>query len=563
MSSVNVLINGKQSLTLTQNDYKAQGGQGTVYVKGGKAYKVYHDPNNMIPEAKIIELKGITSATILAPTDILYDPKKQIPIGFAMKYVDNTEYLTKMFSRNFKDTNGIDAKMIIKLVTEMQHALEDIHKAGVLVGDYNEMNFLVDASTYSIPYHIDVDSYQTKSFPCTAIMDTVRDRRLPFGKFDELSDWFSWAVVTFQMYTGTHPYMGRHPNFKTTELDQRMIQRVSVFDKDVKLPKACHDFSAIPQNQLEWYKKVFNDGYRSAPPVASSAMFVPGFTPIVVVGSDGFIVELITDYGDRILDVVYIAGVRYVITTKHIFKKDSEVFDFTKTPTNVKLLNLLGYDPVISVLQSGVMKFFTFGREEIDTTNIDGYMTYNNVMYTIHNGSLIEHMFTKGQRVMHSTKIIDTITPVFKAFEGVVVQDVFGKRRLSIPYASGLCASIVVPELEGHRIIDGKRTGQFVALITEKSGVYIRTMLHFDAKFSAYTIKMESGTSDTSINMVTHKNGMLVSIVNGDTVELMVDLVRGEKRITDCPADIDNKLIDAIDRIMFISDTKLYSLKMK
>ena len=48
-------------------------------------------------------------------------------------------------------------------------------------------SFLIDSS-FSIPYHIDVDSYQTDNFPCTAIMDTIRDRRLPFGKFDDLSD---------------------------------------------------------------------------------------------------------------------------------------------------------------------------------------------------------------------------------------------------------------------------------------------------------------------------------------------------------------------------------------
>ena len=185
MSNLNLLINGKTKITLTQNEYKAQGGQGTVYVKGNLAYKVYHDPTRMIPEMKVRELAAIGLPGVLAPQDALMDTKGTI-VGFTMPYVKDTEYLTKMFSRSFKDANNIGADKIVHLVTEMQKTLSALHTKKIIVGDYNEMNFLVD-SNFAIPYHIDVDSYQTPNFPCTAIMDTVRDRRLPFGKFGLLS----------------------------------------------------------------------------------------------------------------------------------------------------------------------------------------------------------------------------------------------------------------------------------------------------------------------------------------------------------------------------------------
>ena len=190
----NVLINGNVNISLGQSDYKAQGGEGIVYVKNNIAYKIYHEPKKMIPEGKILELQKIKTENVLAPKNILYNPKTLKAIGFTMPYVNDTEYLTKLFSKQFKNDHAISISQIIEIISKMQKQLQSLHNEKIIVGDYNEMNFLIDSS-FSIPYHIDVDSYQTDNFPCTAIMDTFRDRRLPFGKFDDLSDWFSWAIV--------------------------------------------------------------------------------------------------------------------------------------------------------------------------------------------------------------------------------------------------------------------------------------------------------------------------------------------------------------------------------
>ena len=562
MSNLNLLVNGSTKITLTQNDYKAQGGQGIVYVKGNLAYKIYHDPTKMIPEMKVRELSAIKMPVVLAPQDTLVDSKTGTVVGFTMPFVKDTEYLTKLFSRNFKDTNNIGADTVVNLIDEMRSALGELHKKNIIVGDYNEMNFLVDAD-FKIPYHIDVDSYQTPNFPCNAIMDTVRDRRLPFGKFDELSDWFSWAVVTFQMYTGIHPYMGRHPSFKTTQLDERMVQRISVFDPDVKIPKACQDFSAIPKAHLEWYKKVFIDGYRSEPPIAGAFGYVPGFTAVVVTGTGSFIVDIVHDYKEKIVSVDYIAGIRYVLTTTKIFKKETEIFSFQTKHDNVKLLSVVGNEPIIAVIKAGMIKFFDIARNEVGNIACDASMVSNGVLYSIVSGRMLENIFINGHKIIHTTKVVDNIAPIFKAFDGVVVQDLFGKRRLSIPYKTGMCASVMVPELEGYRVIDAKRIQQFAEFIIERSGKYSRFMMYFSQDFKSYECKIEHDVQQQSVNMIVRQNGMKVSIIEHDTMELMMDFKRGEKRVTDCPADDANTLVDGIDRLMFISDTKLYAMKMK
>lgn len=556
-----ILINGVTRLKLTQNDYKAQGGQGIVYVKGGYAYKIYHDPIRMIPSGKINELKALNSIPIvLSPVDILYCSKTNKEIGFSMKYVSDCEYFTKLFSKQFKSNNSISHQTIVDLTTVMQNTLRDIHKNKILVGDYNEMNFLTDKS-YMIPYHIDVDSYQTPNYPCTAIMNTVRDRRLPFGSFDELSDWFSWAVVTFQMYTGIHPYMGRHPKYKTTELDERMVNRISVFDRDVKIPKGCQDFSVIPKNQLEWYKKVFVDGHRSEPPLPGDFL-VLGFTPVLVSG-DNFVVDLIHNYNEKIISVQYMNGVRYVVTERAIYKTASEIFTFTHSKHNVKLIEMVGMEPILIVSVGNSLQFYDIQKNKIGEIASDGWMISDKKLYTVVSGNLLENSFTSLAKILHSTSRVDNIAPNFNVYDGMVVQDIFGKARLSIPMGNGICYSLNIHELNGCRIIEGKRIKRFAQFLLEKNGTYSRMVIHFSSDFSSYTFKQENDITYKSFQMIVKDNGMMVSIIEDDTMELMMDTVRGEKRVGDSPIESDMLLIDAGERVMFASGRKLYSVKSK
>jgi len=72
-------------------------------------------------------------------------------------------------------------------------------------------------NNYKTPIFLDVDSYQTPSFHADALMESVRDPLIQNNKFTELSDWYSFGIVVFQMYIGIHPFKGRHPNFKKNE----------------------------------------------------------------------------------------------------------------------------------------------------------------------------------------------------------------------------------------------------------------------------------------------------------------------------------------------------------
>ena len=188
-NTVNVSVNGKRKVSLRQRDYLSQGGEGAVYAKKGIAYKIYHDPNAVIPDQKIAELRVLDSPYVMAPRDILYDCGTGQAVGFTMKYVENLEYLCRLFVGNFKKANHISPSDIVEIVKKMQKLLHEIHRKNIVVADYNEMNVLLDTRSGD-PYHIDVDSYQTPGFRATAIMESVRDRQFPMGTFNQLATGF-------------------------------------------------------------------------------------------------------------------------------------------------------------------------------------------------------------------------------------------------------------------------------------------------------------------------------------------------------------------------------------
>jgi hypothetical protein len=158
----------------------------------------------MIAPAKLRELSVLAEPNIIRPEKILLDARKT-PVGYSMRYVDRARALCQIFPRAFRVRNNLSSGSIVSLVRRLQDGVRYVHSKGILIVDLNELNFLISDDFTEI-YFIDVDSYQTPSFPATALMESVRDRHS--HGFSEKTDWFSFAVVSFQMFVGIHPYKG-------------------------------------------------------------------------------------------------------------------------------------------------------------------------------------------------------------------------------------------------------------------------------------------------------------------------------------------------------------------
>ncbi|HEX7773949.1 MAG TPA: hypothetical protein VF435_16120, partial [Pyrinomonadaceae bacterium] len=240
-------VPGEGYVQLGRMEFKAQGGEGAVYVKGPTAYKIYADPSRCIAQAKIDELSSLVQSNIIRPVRLILD-NKNTPVGYTMRAVGKAHSLCRLFPKAFRQRNNITPEITLRLVRQLQTGVLHVHTNGVLIVDLNEMNFLVSADFAEL-FFIDVDSYQTPSFPATALMESVRDRHATTHTTS--SDWFAFAVVSFQIFVGIHPFKGtyaplQHLPDNAAKLDARMRGNISVLHSGVTVPAACLPFSVIP-----------------------------------------------------------------------------------------------------------------------------------------------------------------------------------------------------------------------------------------------------------------------------------------------------------------------------
>jgi hypothetical protein len=272
-SPLRVHLPGKGEVALTQTDYLATGGEGVVYAKGGYVYKLYLDPAGARArgiEAKLKLLQTIQHPHIVAPTDVLLNAQHEVE-GFYMPQASGVP-LVKTFTNAWRDPNNFGIKESLALVENMRLAVQAAHQAGAVLVDANEMNYLADGVA---PRLLDVDSWQIGPFKASAIMPSIRDVHSG-ADFTPLTDWFSWAIVSFQVLAGIHPYKGAHPDFKRGDLQARMLANASVFDPRVAVNAGVRDYTnSLPGALLDWYRDVFQHGLRSAPPGVHAARVAP------------------------------------------------------------------------------------------------------------------------------------------------------------------------------------------------------------------------------------------------------------------------------------------------
>ena len=557
--STKYLVNSSQ-VTLTDKEYKAAGGQAVVYVKGDIAYKIYHDPTKMIPQAKIKELSTLQHDDILAPRDVVFDLSKN-PVGFTMAYVDGVEFLCKLFTKTFRKDNNLSPKDVAEMVVKMQDTLTYIHAAGFVVADYNEMNFLL-SKAFDIIYHIDVDSWQTKHFPATAIMESVRDHKSPPGQFTKLTDWFSFAVVTFQMYTGIHPYKGMHPKYKPAEWSKRMDDGISVFDSKVKLPDTIQDFSVIPKKHMEWYKAIFIKNDRSIPPYPDGVTITASVIKAITSKGD-FIVKLIGDYDQPIKNVYYYDQTLYVITQEGVYIEDKKMVSISLQggAEPFEMCEVFNEKPLLVYLIKKTVRFFDLNKNPISSIATEAMMQHNGMIYTVSNGQLIENSFERMGKIIHRSDVVCDISRSFKMFRGIVIQDDFMKCRLVIPYERKKCTNLHIPELDEQRVIDAEYMHGICIIITEKKGDYLRWILCFNQEHNKYTIRQENVNTIHPVNFTVLPNKLCIT-VDDEKVAMFTDNNR-RKELSDAPFDASMQLYHQDMKVLFVDDKKLYSVSMK
>lgn len=570
-----VKIGNSGVVTLTDKNYLAAGGEAAIYVANGMAYKLYHDPSNkMLPPKKMQELSLIQNKQVVVPQEIIFDPKSGQPLGYTTRFVDNVEPLLKLFTRTFKDANNIDFQMVNHLVKEIQLVVSDVHSAQCLIVDLNELNILADIKRQITPWFIDTDSYSTPSFKATAIMDSVRDRKVTvFDKKGTMhynptveSDWFSWSVLAFWLYTNIHPYRGAHANYKPKDKQKQMDDGVSVFHPGVRVPPSTNDFKVIPARHLDWFKRVFLNGERGIPPLPDSS--VPLLVPtqvITIQGTDKISVAEVQAYSGPILAIHTIMGVYYVATKSHIYAGKKEIG--THNAKRVSICSATDGTPIFAQQDNSNKIIFRdlTKADPIGTATSTDFFQRNNAFYTIAHGKLVENIFTSfGGKVIHRVNEVENVSVTSaKVWDGCVIQDLLGKQYLTLPYKQGSCFSRNMPVLDGYRIVGAKAEKNVVVVLGEKKGQYDRHIFVFNKKdYSTHSYRKVEDVVYNTINFTVMDNGVCVLLSADDELELFATATQVET-LPNPPFDSTMKLFATSDGIFFINGNSFHQIRKK
>jgi len=549
-----------KNIVLSDSNYLSAGGEGEIYLKGGVIFKIYTKPVNPQLLDKIKELSVLDRPNIIRPLELIFDPNTNQPVGYTMAYADNSVGLPLLFTTSFLDRTNISLKSIQELIEEMAKTLAFIHSKQVLVVDHNENNILVSkGKKYTQPYFIDVDSWQTSRFPATAIMPSIKDFRA--SKFSEFTDWYSHAVLSFQLLTGIHPYKGKHDVFKNIE--ERRKNLVSVFHKDVRLPASVRDFANIPPAYRSWYEDIFDKGLEVLPPAMVA-------TPTVRIkrkySNVHFIVEKILETKEPIVYSEWINGTLVAATEHYVYVNKVE---YNRPTPDAKVFFGDEGGLYFAFMENGDLTIQPVKKGEnvkdiyIKPTKL---FTIGGRLYALDIGRLYEFSLREKMNVLITvmSPMINTLST--KVYDQVVHTEMFGEKYFYCLPATKTFVPFHAKGLKEYKIWDAQMRGTRLQIIaTTKTGDPVIITYQLSKTWDkGLLMNQEPLPAIRELNSITIANGMVVDYdADDDQVKITSADLTQEKIIKDAGLPQGAQLVSGSTSVYYQVDNEVRKISMK
>lgn len=264
-----------------------KGGEADIFdIGGGEVLKLFKQPDHpdlaLDPAAQaaaaqriavhqkklpeLIKLLGQLPPSVVLPQALAMNRSGDV-IGYTMPFLSSTEVLMRFSQRNFRQ--GVSTDTAIALLRDLHGVVGAVHKAQVVIGDFNDLNVLVDGQKVNL---IDADSMQFGSFACMTYTQTFVDPRncdpnrdapvlIKHHSFD--SDWYAFAIMVMQTLLFVGPYGGVA---KGVLHNKRPLLRLTVFDPSVRYPKPAIPLGMLPDDLLHHLQQVFMKDQRGVFP---------------------------------------------------------------------------------------------------------------------------------------------------------------------------------------------------------------------------------------------------------------------------------------------------------
>ena len=567
------LTTGKKSpVTIRDADYKAHGGEKAVFLKGGKAYGVYHDPAGVMDAGKAKELVTLTHPGILRPTDLLFKGGTQI--GEAMVGITDPWVLCQLFTRTFRERRQIDQDTIISIIKAMQEILSHAHSHDIYAVDNNENNWLVTHDLQQVKA-IDVGNWETPGFPSRFIMLNIRDRK---QKKPEGQDWFSHAILCGCLLIGKHPYEATIDKYKhlpkadtrngisvRPRMEAMMDNGATFFDSKARLPKACYPLGVIPTNLRGWMEAVLMRHERIAPPGDFDAVVIIRTLAAIASGRK-FDIEKVGEFHDDIVQVIRPMISRTVLTTDRLYYDGGSCA--LPVIGSVHLVFTTDGTPVIAWLCDGELQLWTPGTQQLVPcdTRASHLIEANGRLIAVYGEHVTQIDLTDfGDTVRPSIRPLGQVVDMPHAtevFRGCLIQNMLGSMQVSLFAEPGTCYQYRIDAIEGQKILDAKYERRVLQVVATRKGVTNR-YTWFRAG-SLHLVNEETDVDYNGMNWTVNSKGVMTEIVEDGMVRAAkVNLPYQPVEFTDPAITTAMNLVADGSRTLFFRGNELYRLSVK
>lgn len=284
------------------------GGEAVVHDLGDQALKLYKAPNHpdvagdraredaaaarlAAAEARLGSFPAGLPARIAAPRALVRDARKRAVVGYVMDRVGGLP-LYELGEPRRRRAGGVELAPLVAALRELHGTVSALHAAGVIIGDFNDGNVLVDGvlagggasagggAGRAAAWLIDADSFAWGTWPCPMFTERFVDPRLCdraaptpvlVQPHDRDSDWFAYTAMLFRTLCWVGPYGGVHqpadPAARVAPA-ARALRGPSVLGADVVYPRAAAPLAILSDELLDHFAAVFDRGRRGPFPPA-------------------------------------------------------------------------------------------------------------------------------------------------------------------------------------------------------------------------------------------------------------------------------------------------------
>jgi len=219
--------------------------------------------------AKLRALPGNLPAAVVVPAGLALAGKRSSEVvGYVMPKITG-EPLCSYGEVRWRREHPVAGEDVVAMLLALWDAIAALHARGVVIGDCNDLNVLVDGRRIHL---IDVDSYQFGGFTCPMFSERFVDPRLcsaqqlvPVRPHDADSDWFAFAAMALRTLLGVGPWGGVA---KQCPPAARALRRASVLGDGIVYPRAARSPGILPDELYATFRAIFERDERGPFPRA-------------------------------------------------------------------------------------------------------------------------------------------------------------------------------------------------------------------------------------------------------------------------------------------------------